>query len=93
MRFQDVLTTIQQDPTVRFTRDGWNDRTRCIFGEAPMQVTIDEAEGPVMEALCRENGGSVLVLGTICGCWKGHIQPGVSLQHDDLMADDWEMVE
>lgn len=77
---------------MRFTRDGWNDRTRCIFGEAPMLVKAEEAEGPVMEALCRENGGQVLVLGTICGCFQGHVQPGVSLQHDDLMAEDWEVV-
>lgn len=77
---------------MRFTRTEWRDATRCIFGEPPTVIASEEADGPVMEALCRESGGSVMVLGTICGCYKGHVQPGVSLQHDDLMADDWELV-
>lgn len=77
---------------MRFTRTAWGDRTRCIWGEPPIEVSAEDADGPVMEAVCRENGGRVQVLGSICGCFKGMVQPGISLNHDDMMADDWEVV-
>lgn len=92
MDFRGVLDKLMTDPTVRFTRRAWDDATRCIWGEAPIEVTSEEADGPVMEAVCRENGGKVKVLGSICGCFKGIVQPGISLNHDDMTADDWEAI-
>ena len=90
--FREVLEKVKEDSTVRFTRTAWGDRTRCIWGEPPIEVSAEDADGPVMEAVCRENGGRVQVLGSICGCFKGMVQPGISLNHDDMMADDWEVV-
>ncbi len=92
MIFGDVLDRVMTDPTVRFTRTAWGDKTRCIWGEPPMEISADEADGPVMEAVCKENGGKVRVLGSICGCFRGTVQPGISLNHDDMTADDWEAV-
>lgn len=91
MNFEEVLTRIRAGHDVRFARRVWG-QDKCIFGADPTTVTTEEAESPVMAALCEQYGGQVVVLGAICGCYRGQVQVNIALSSDDMLADDWEAV-
>lgn len=94
MNFGQAIEALKDGKKV--TRKGWNWRYMFLWLKPATMVKTEWCHDPELKALCEENGGELLALGTICmytrdSTGRKVILTGWLASQSDMLAEDWEI--